>query len=533
MTQSPDQEPSRPTTPPSEPSTPPGAAAGPPPPPPGGGEDRHSHGELPPAGQDLPEGPGAQRPYAKHTWQPPVWTSAPQGAPVTGPDGQPLPPAPGQIAEPALSGGATPSGSPASHDDAAHEAASHEGYWAPGNANAAPGDDAAGDLGAVPRAEAPGRHRTDGRDPRAGVSWSRLVAATAATALLASFGTAAFTGAFSGDDSGTSTTSSTTRAASVNLASDSTGWEDVAETVRASVVALDVQTASGSGAGSGVIIDADGDILTNAHVVEGAQNVTVTLSDGRVFEATVVGSDAATDLAVVRLTDPPEDLQPAELGTSSDLVVGQAVLAVGNPLGLDSTATTGIISALDRPVITTSSSGTPGSVSEPAVTSAIQVDAAINPGNSGGPLFNSAGQVIGITSSIATLSGSSSSGSIGLGFAIPVDQAANVADQLITTGEVEHAFLGVGLDDATATVDGVTRRGAVIRSVQANSPAAQAGLQEGDVVIGFGDSAVNSAASLTAFVRQERAGGDQVLEVVRDGQLIEVEVTLASRAVAV
>lgn len=259
-------------------------------------------------------------------------------------------------------------------------------------------------------------------------------------------------------------------------------------------------------------------------MVDGARTVTVTLADGRIYQAEPVGQDETTDLAVVRLADPPSDLTPATLGSSAGLAVGQDVLAVGNPLGLDSTATTGIISALDRPVVTQSRT-------ESVVTNAIQVDAAVNPGNSGGPLFDAAGEVIGINSSIASLSGGGSAGSIGLGFAIPVDQAAAVAEQLIEDGEVKHAFLGVGLGESTVEVDGVTRAGAQVQQVEQGSPAAEAGLRQGDVVTAIDGRAVDSAASLTGYVRQYTAGDEATLTVVRDGVADEVGVTLAVRGV--
>ncbi|MCM0641487.1 S1C family serine protease [Cellulomonas wangsupingiae] len=300
-------------------------------------------------------------------------------------------------------------------------------------------------------------------------------------------------------------------------------WRAVAAAVQASVVAIQVQTQSGGGQGSGVIIDDAGHVLTNNHVVSGAQgNVQVTLTDGRILEGEVVGTDASTDLAVVELIDPPDDLQAAAFGDSDDVTVGDPVMAVGNPLGLANTVTTGIVSAVDRPVSTQEDGGT-----ETAVTNAIQIDAAINPGNSGGPLFDATGQVIGITSSIATLS--AQSGSIGLGFAIPSNQARSVAAQLMDDGVAEHAFLGVSLSDGTATADGVTRRGAVVESVTEGSPAAEAGLRAGDVIVAVGDDPVGGAESLTAFVRAMSSGDEATLTVVRDGQTIEVDVTLATR----
>jgi len=307
-------------------------------------------------------------------------------------------------------------------------------------------------------------------------------------------------------------------------------WTAVSADVRDSVVAIDVRTPRGEAAGSGVIIDEAGSIVTNAHVlgnVEQGALVIITFADGRMFEASVVGSDPTTDIAVVRLDEPPEDIRPATLGSAAALEVGDPVLAVGNPLGLDSTATTGIVSALDRPVVTR------GTGSDDAVvTNAIQVDAAINPGNSGGPLFDARGDVIGINSSIATLSGGAEGGSIGLGFAIPIEQAQLVADQLIETGRVEHAFLGVALSNAVVSVEGETRQGAQVERVEPDSPAAAAELTAGDVVVAIDGRRVDGAASLTGYVRQYAAGAEVTLDVVQDGESRSVTVELAVRETA-
>ena len=358
--------------------------------------------------------------------------------------------------------------------------------------------------------------------------WVPVTAAALGAALLASLGTAAATGAF--DDSSASSLADVgtdRKADEAPVSSSSDGapdWEAVTDAVAPSVVAIQTQNSEGSG----VVIDDKGHVLTNNHVVAGAENdiVQVSLADGRLYEATIVGTDPTTDLAVVQIKEAPDNLKPASLGTSEDVVVGDPVLAVGNPLGLANTATTGIVSALDRPV---SASGEDGSTA--VVTNAIQIDAAINPGNSGGPLFNSQGQVIGITSSIATLSGGmgGQSGSIGLGFAIPVDLAANIADQLIADGTAEHAFLGVSMTDGTATSDGVTRRGAEVVEVTPGSPAAEAGLKPGDVIVAIDDDSVNGAESLTAHVREKDASQKVQLTYVRDDETKTVDVTLALR----
>lgn len=302
-------------------------------------------------------------------------------------------------------------------------------------------------------------------------------------------------------------------------------WEAVTEAVSPSVVSIQVASGQSGAEGSGVVMDDDGNILTNNHVVAGADQIQVTLSDGRLYEADIVGTDEATDLAVVRLQDPPRDLTPATFGDSDDVEVGEPVLAVGNPLGLANTATTGIVSAVDRPV---QAAGEDGSTA--VVTNAIQIDAAVNPGNSGGPLFDAEGRVIGITSSIATLSsGMSQSGSIGLGFAIPINLASDVGDQLIENGTAEHAFLGVTLADASATADGVTRRGAEVGEVTPGSAADEGGIQSGDVIVAIDGDPVNGAASLTGYVRERRSGEESTITLVRDGQTQDVTVTFKTR----
>lgn len=364
--------------------------------------------------------------------------------------------------------------------------------------------------------------------------WVPVASAAVIAAVLASLGTAAATGAFDAGNPSSlanvgASSQATDEAPVKNSTSNNPNWEAVTTAVAPSVVAIQVQSQAGGAEGSGVIYDDQGHIVTNNHVVSGAQNdtVQVTLSDGRLYEATIVGTDPTTDLAVVKLKNPPDDLKPASFGSSDDVTVGDAVLAVGNPLGLANTATTGIVSAVDRPV---SASGEDGSTQ--VVTNAIQIDAAINPGNSGGPLFNAQGQVIGITSSIATMSSGVSgeqSGSIGLGFAIPVNLASNIADQLIKDGSAEHAFLGVTMQDATATADGVTRRGAKVVEVSSGSPAADAGLQAGDVIVAIDDDSVNGAESLTAYVREKAADQKVTLTYVRDGKTQTVDVTLAVR----
>lgn len=361
---------------------------------------------------------------------------------------------------------------------------------------------------------------TESRTPRQRRVWPAVLTASLASAALATGGTlgvVAATGAF--DPPSLSSVQASSAIVPASQLTEGT-VERVAAAVRDSVVAIEVSTMQGGGEGSGVILDSDGHILTNDHVVDGARSIRVTLADGRVLGAQIIGTDPSTDLAVIALDSPPSDLVPATLGDSAELTVGQDVVAVGNPLGLSSTVTSGIISALDRPVTTTSTTG-----SSAVVTNAIQVDAAINPGNSGGPLFDLGGNAIGITSSIASLS-QGQSGSIGLGFAIPIDLASRVADEIIATGSAQHAFLGVTLMDGEAEADGVTRTGALIRDVVPGSAAASSGLVAGDVVVAIDGTAVSGADSLTGFVRALTPGSDVTLGVVSDGTYHELEVGL-------
>lgn len=321
--------------------------------------------------------------------------------------------------------------------------------------------------------------------------------------------------------------------------SSSPNWVAVAGAVEPSVVSVQVSAQSGSGEGSGIIIDTKGHVLTNNHVVadaSGGGTITVVLSDGRGYAASVVGTDSSTDLAVLQIKNAPSDLKAATLGSSANVKVGDQVMAIGNPLGLADTVTTGIISAVNRPVTTqTSDSQSPfggSGSSDPVVTSAIQTDAAINPGNSGGALVDSQGRVIGITSSIASLgtsAGSSQSGSIGLGFAIPIDEAKDVASQLISTGSAQHAWLGITLGDDSVTISGAQRQAAVVGTVQSGTPAAEAGLKAGDAVIAINGAPVNGADSLVAQIRARRPGTEVTLTVVRNGSTQGIKITLGTK----
>lgn len=385
-----------------------------------------------------------------------------------------------------------------------------------------------------------------GRKRHRGPGWAALVASVVIASLLGAGGAVgavkyldAHGGAATSRSSAAPTaiaTGDTTK--TVNSTGQAPDWEAVSAAVSNAVVSIAIATDDGTALGSGVIYDKEGHIVTNNHVVAGASKIQVTLADGRVYEAESTGTDPATDLAVIQLQNAPDDLTVAQLGDSDQLTTGQDVMAIGNPLGLSSTVTTGIISALDRPVVNAQGEGGEGgsaSGSSSAVyTNAIQIDAAINPGNSGGPLFDEKGRVIGITSSIATMGRSSSgesggSGSIGIGFAIPVKLADKVAKQLIESGSATHAYLGVTLDTDAAEADGARRAGAKITSVESGSPADKAGLKKDDVVIAIDGRTTSQGSALTGYVRQYSANDKVKLTVIRDSKKQDTDVTLAER----
>ena len=298
-------------------------------------------------------------------------------------------------------------------------------------------------------------------------------------------------------------------------------WTAVAKEVSDSVVAIDVATSDGEAKGSGVVISDKGYIATNNHVISGAQQIQVTLASGAVYSAKVVGTDTTTDLAVIKLDNPPSDLKVAEFADSDNLAVGEAVMAIGNPLGYDDTATTGIVSALNRPVTVTDDDN------NAIVTNAVQIDAAINPGNSGGPTFNAAGQVIGINSSIAsTASSSGTAGSIGIGFAIPSNLVKRVTNEIIDNGSVKHVALGITIKSSSVEADGVIRGCAQVQAVTDGGPASKAGVKAGDSIVAFNGKAVNNNYSLLGYVRASAMGDKVKLTVVRGGNTMDLEVTL-------
>jgi putative serine protease PepD len=376
-----------------------------------------------------------------------------------------------------------------------------------------------GGMGAYgpPTGPAPGGQRP--RRP-AGI----VVAAVLAGAL-AGIGSAAGYTALVEPDTTTSNTAPPTLSSTAGHSDAPAGSvEAVAAAVLPSVVKIDVAGPSGTGSGSGFILTADGTILTNNHVVAAggdSPELAVSFNDGSTAPAEIVGTDPLTDLAVIKAED-VDGLTPARLGSSDSVDVGQQVVAVGSPFGLESTVTSGIVSALNRPVSTGDGGLTP------TVFPAIQTDAAINPGNSGGALVNMRGEVIGINSAIRSAAAAPGgvAGSIGLGFAIPIDEAKPIADQLAAGETATHARLGVTVQTA-ANEDGLPG-GAEVQSVEPGSGADQAGLQPGDVITKIDGTAISSSDAVVAMVRSYRPGDEVTLTVVRDGDEQEITVQLGS-----
>jgi putative serine protease PepD len=303
--------------------------------------------------------------------------------------------------------------------------------------------------------------------------------------------------------------------------------------VHQGVVTIKVNTAQGQALGSGFVIDREGHIVTNDHVVAGASSITVQFADGATYNAQLVGADPSTDVAVVKVNAPSSELTPLEFADSSTVQVGDGVVAIGSPLGLDETVTSGIVSALHRTITS------PNNFS---INDAIQTDAAINHGNSGGPLLNLSAQVIGINSQIDSNSG----GNDGIGFAVPSNTVKSVASQLIATGKVEHAYLGVGvatIDSSTASQLGVPA-GVEVTQVRSGTPAADAGLkgatsakivsgQEipvgGDVITAVDGKTISSAEELQSVIGAKKPGDTVTITYTRGGSEHTLSLTLATR----
>jgi S1-C subfamily serine protease len=368
-------------------------------------------------------------------------------------------------------------------------------------------------------------------------------ALVAAAALGAGGGVAAYS-ALDSEDGGSAATPQVIAESPQPAAStsESLSVSEIYEQAQKSVVEITSTSSQGSGLGgeqqaqgqgSGFVFDTEGHIVTNDHVVEGAEGVSVRFSDGSTYDGTVVGTDPSTDLAVIKLDAPAELLVPLELGDSTQLSVGEGVVAMGSPFGLEGTVTSGIVSALNRSMT---------SPNNFTINNSIQTDAAINHGNSGGPLLNGAAEVVGVNTQIKSESG----GSDGIGFAIPSSTVATIVPQIISGGSVEHAYLGVGvasLSQSVADELGV-QAGAMVTEVREGTPAAEAGLTAatgsamvdgqsyptgGDVITAVDDTTVTNGADLQTAIDAKRPGDTVSITYTRDGTSTTVQVSLGTR----
>ena len=448
----------------------------------------------------------------------------------------------------------------------------HHPYGAPAQAGpshpGAPVATAPGAAFGIHTATAPdqspdGSVKTKDQKPRAGVKFAAIVVAAALVGGVAGFGGGAILNGISEDRStGVAQGPDTVTVNNPGSVNETTA---VATEALPSVVTIEVAGSDEAGSGSGVIISDDGYVLTNTHVVTlgGAAadpTIRVTTSDGRIFAATVVGTDPIYDLAVIKLTD-ASDLTPIDFADSSKLNVGDTAVALGAPLGLSNSVTTGIVSALNRSIQIASSAlpdssaedapqddqqapedgegegpfqfdlpGNPGQQTTDTISIAvIQTDAAINHGNSGGALVNSKGELIGINVAIASSGSSEESGSIGIGFAIPSNIAQRVSEEIIADGAASHGLLGASVRDA-ASVEDASVAGAYIADVTGGGAAADAGLKADDIVTAFNGVPVTSASDLTAQVRAAAAGSDAKVTYIRNGKEFEADVTLGELA---
>ena len=363
-----------------------------------------------------------------------------------------------------------------------------------------------------------------------------LAAALSATALLGAGGGAATYAALgAGETTIVRTTAVDSSAQPAAATTDSTVAE-IYKRVSGAVVEITVASANGQAQGSGFVYDDEGHVITNHHVVEGADNVSVKFSDGSTHDGTVLGSDPSTDLAVIEVDAPASLLQPLDLADSDELEVGDGAIAIGSPFGLEQTVTAGIVSALHRQIT---------APDDFAIDDVIQTDAAINHGNSGGPLLDFEGRVIGVNSQIESDSG----GNVGIGFAVPSNTVEEIASQLISGGKVEHAYLGVGIESipASAADELELEEGAAVVRVSPGTPAADAGLRAasgsetldgqayptgGDVITEVDGERVRDADELHRAIDAHRPGDTVELTVLRDGETESVEVTLEARPAA-
>ncbi|MFJ5558223.1 S1C family serine protease [Streptomyces sp. NPDC093250] len=430
----------------------------------------------------------------------------------------------GDGAQDPASHGAAPAGPPSG----AHSSSTPDASWPPPPPPSTPsyGDGGAGNGGWGSSYQQPA--------PKNGGGRGRMVAAVLAAALVAggAGGGLGYTLAKENDTNGSTTVSSSTSGGNVKREPGTVAA--VAAKALPSTVTIEAESSSGEGGtGTGFVFDKQGHIVTNNHVVaeavEGGK-VTATFQDGKKYDAEVVGHAQGYDVAVIKLNDAPSDLKPLPLGNSDEVVVGDSTIAIGAPFGLSNTVTTGIISAKNRPVASSDGSG-----SQASYMSALQTDASINPGNSGGPLLDAQGNVIGINSAIQSTSnggfGTGQAGSIGLGFAIPINQAKYVAQELIKTGKPVYAKIGasVSLEETTGGAK-ITEQGAGgSEPVDPGGPADKAGLKPGDVITKLDDRVIDSGPTLIGEIWTHKPGDKVTITYERDGKERTTELTLGAR----
>ena len=350
-----------------------------------------------------------------------------------------------------------------------------------------------------------------------------VIGAVAVVAVLVVGGFVAMPSSATSGKTGSTGTTSSSQTVTVNSgdSTDTTLANAVAQKALPSVVSINVTTSDGEGVGSGVVLDTDGNIVTNYHVIEGAQSISVSTGDAS-YDATVVGSDESSDLAVIKIDAGDAALTPIEVGDSSTLQVGDWVMSLGSPFGLEQSVSTGIVSSLYRSTMLQNTSG------NTIYTNLIQTDATINPGNSGGALVDDEGKLVGINSLIESYSGSSS----GVGFAIPGNYAVEVAQKLIAGQTVTHAYIGGSFQTVTAnnarSNSLSVNQGAYVAELADDGPAAQAGIQKGDVITALDDEEITSSDALVLAVRSHSVGDTVTVTLMRGSKQMEVQVTLGS-----
>ena len=464
--------------------------------------------------QQAPVQPGAQQPTDAQpaAAQDNGWYAAAQAraqARAAGDAARPNTAQPGAPAQP----GATAQAAPQAAHAAAQQplGATQRQAYVPPVPPQAPG---------VPGAGAPEPERPKRRHPAVKAALLGLLGGVVgAGALVAALH---FAGVIGNNTTITTSGGGSSQSITINPSDDSTTLASaVAAKALPSVVSINVTTSDAEGVGSGVTLDTDGNILTNYHVVEGAQTISVS-AGGNSYDATVVGTDESSDLAVIKIDPGSNKLTPIEVGDSSSLQVGDWVMSIGSPFGLEQSVSTGIVSSLYRSTMLQGSSG------NTIYTNLIQTDAAINPGNSGGALVNERGQLVGINSIIESASGSSS----GVGFAIPGNYAVEVAKTIISGQTVKHAYLGGSFQ--TVTAQNARRnnlsvnQGAYVAEVTSDSPADQAGIKQGDIITAIDDQEITSSDGVVLAVRSHNVGDTVQVKLMRGSQEMTVSVTLGS-----